>query len=109
MEQNAINYFDFHETIIKLITDDLRINKLINGLNSTGLDATTFNTKIHETVFLLLGFKKNEQTEELKEWYFEQAEKVYLIELTSIEGGISQLGKEIYSGLIEKLGKLRTP
>ena len=103
MEQNTINYLDYQLAIINLITDDLRINKLIHGLTATGLEADVFNTSIHETVFLLIGFKKNEQTEELKEWYFNKTEKIIPIELTAIDGGINQLSQEIYSGLVDRL------
>ena len=104
MEQNTIDYFDYHLAIIHLITDDLRISKLIHGLTATGLEANAFNTTIHETVFLLIGFKKYQQTDELKEWYFKQTERIVPIELTAIDGGINQLSQEIYSGLVERLG-----
>ena len=103
MEQNTIDYFDYNSAIIQLITDDLRISKLLHGLTLTGLDATHFNTSIHETVFLLIGFKKYEQTEELKDWYFNQTERIIPIELTAIDGEITKLAHEIYSGLVERL------
>lgn len=109
MEQhNTIDYFDYHSAIITLIADDLRVSKLINGLTKIGLDASNFNSKIHETIFLLIGFKKYQQTDELKDWYFQQSERIFRIELTADEKDLNTLANDIYSGLVERLNGVVT-
>lgn len=100
----TIDHLDYSEAILKLIKDDLRISKLLHKLSRVGLDVEYFNTQLHEAIFLLIGFKKNQQTEELKDWYFRESEKIFQVrEIANLNAEIEVLAAEIYNELARRL------
>ena len=100
----TIDHLDYSEVILKLIKDDLRISKLLNKLSRVGLDTDAYNTQLHDAIFLLIGFKKDQQTEELKDWYFTKGERIFQVrETANLNAEIEVLAAEIYNELARRL------
>ena len=88
----------YSATIVDLIIDDLKITKLLNGISMTGLDTTIYQTNIYKVLLLLLGIQSRYQTEELKDWYFKQTERIYDIELSDTKE-VYEIAGQIMVGL----------
>lgn len=85
MEKTTPKLVDFYDVIVKLIIDDLKIAKLLQGLSIAGMETERFQPRINEAVFFLVGLHKERDSLELKEWYNQQIERVYNVELTESE------------------------
>jgi hypothetical protein len=95
MESTTPNLVDYYDVIVKLIIDDLKIAKLLQGLSQAGLEADRYQPKINEAVFFFVGLEKEQNTMELKEWYNQQVERVYNVELTESEK-LYEIASEIF-------------
>lgn len=90
---------EYFELLVGLIADDLKIHKHLHFLTLGGLDSTPLKLSIHERVFNLLGFSNDEVTEEMEEWYFSQAERVYSLDIIHDSKMLLNLSVEILDGL----------
>ncbi|MBK7442040.1 MAG: hypothetical protein IPI65_11005 [Bacteroidetes bacterium] len=62
--------------ILSLIKDDLINAKLVNGLNEIGLNADNYSLHLSDTIFNLMRFEDNEETETTFERYMELAKEI---------------------------------
>lgn len=88
-----------NELIISLIKDDLRNTKLVNGLNKIGLKAEDYHLNLSDTIFHLMGFEDNSQTDALIEFYYEYSNKVEECDLTLNSNQLDELAEEIFERL----------
>lgn len=102
-----INTFDYFEAVQNLIKDDLRTSKLINRLSDLGLDTSPYQAKFPETIFTFFGFKKHQQTDELKDWYFQLAEQINKVKFEMLNDEVERISNDIYYGLIERVQKIQ--
>ncbi len=101
-KQNALNigFEDYFNLVIVLIVDDLKIQRHFHFLSLSGVDATPLKLRLHETIFKLIGFKKNDLIPELEDWYFEQTEKVNSIDILQDEELFIKVSTEIFHDLV---------
>lgn len=91
--------------ILSLIRDSLINLRLISGLNSLGLNANGYSLYLGDTIFLLMGFEKDDQSDLIFEnVYLPNAEKVNQIHFSIEE--LDSLSKEIYNELLFAKGIL---
>lgn len=82
--------------ILSLIKDDLINSKLVNGLSEMGLDADHYILHLGETVFKLMGFKDNEETEYIFERYMELSKRAMFIDISKSNKPLDELALQIY-------------
>ncbi|MBI1838676.1 MAG: hypothetical protein HYR91_15535 [Flavobacteriia bacterium] len=92
------------ELIISLIKDDLRNNKLINGLNKIGLKADDYYLHLSDTIFNLMGFEDNSQTDALIEYYYEYSNKVEECDFSLNSTQLDEMAEEVF----ERLSSIKT-
>jgi hypothetical protein len=68
--------------ILSLIKDDLINAKLVNGLNVIGLNADNYFLHLSDTIFKIMGFDDNEETETIFVRYMELAKRVMFIDIS---------------------------
>ena len=63
---------------LKIISNDIINTYLITHLKNIGLESKTndYLLNLYEIVFEMLGFKLQQQNEELKDWYFLKLENI---------------------------------
>lgn len=103
MNNNSLNivFEDLFKLIVGFIADDLKMQKHFYNLSLSGLDSTPLQLNLHEGIFILVGFRKDEITEEVKQWYFQQSEKVFGIDTFKDETALYELAGEILEGLLK--------
>lgn len=101
-----ISFEDLFKLIVGFIADDLKVQKYHYNLSLIGLDSSPLNLNLHEGIFRLVGFKENEISEEIKQWYFQQTERVFTIDIPNDEKAFIDLTTEILDGLIKARKKL---
>ena len=84
--------------IIKLIEGDIINSKLVFTLNNIGIDAGEYLIDTSRVIFIMMGIKEENRTEELYRKYFALLEQVEYIDLR-VEGEKSRLSKKIYNYL----------
>ncbi|MGQ0829862.1 MAG: hypothetical protein ACT4ON_15855 [Bacteroidota bacterium] len=88
--------------IISLIKDDLINKKLLLGLNSLGLDPDHYGLFLSETIFALIEFKENAQSDLIYERvYLAMAERINEINLKNSKDELDVLAMDIYNELIQ--------
>ena len=97
----TITFEDLFQLIVGLIEDDLRIQKHFYHLSLSGLDTGPLQLNLYKRVFILVGYKQTEISEELEDWYFEQTNRVNDIDLLHDEATIYDLSIEILEGLLK--------
>ena len=85
-----------------LIESDIVSSKLIFTLNDIGIDANDYLTDISNVVFVLIGIRKENRTEELYKKYFDLIKQVQYLDL-QIKGEKSRLALKIYGLLIANI------
>lgn len=103
-KNNSLNivFEDLFKLIINLISDDLKVQKHLYNLNLSGVDTNSLQLQLHDGIFLLVGFKMNEVTEEIKQWYFHQTERVFTIDISNDQQAFQNLSAEILYGLLKE-------
>ena len=91
--------------IVSLIKDDLINYKLVTGLNALGLNAQDYFQHLSETIFELMGFKDNSQTDDVFEEYLEQLKKAQTIDISNSREELELLSQTIYANLLLQLPK----
>ena len=86
--------------VISLIKDDLINSKLVNGLNVLGLNADDYLLHLSETIFDLLGYEQNKETEKVFERYMELSEAALLVDISESNKNLDDLALQIYRELV---------
>ena len=90
---------DKRKQIMTLIESDIVNSKLIFTLNNIGIDANDYLTDISTIVFLQIGIRKENRTEELYKKYFDLIRQVQYLDL-QVKGEKSRLALKIYGFLV---------
>lgn len=85
--------------ILSLIKDDLINSKLVNSLSEMGLNADHYFIHLSDTVFKLIGFKDNEETEYIYEKYMELSKRAIFIDISKSHKPLDKLALQIYTEL----------
>ena len=88
--------------ILSLIKDDLINSKLVNSLNEAGLNADNYHLYLGQTIFELMGFKDNEETEEIFEHYMNLTKRAMLMDISQSHKPLDDLAMQIYIDLSAK-------
>jgi hypothetical protein len=88
--------------ILSLIKDDLINSKLLRGLNKAGLDADQYCLFLSGTIFDLLGYPKNERSDEIFSEYIKLTEQSDKIDIKETPNTLDGLANEIYVFLVKK-------
>jgi hypothetical protein len=101
-----ISFEDLFKLIVGFITDDLKVQKHYHNLSLSGLDTSPLELNLHNGIFILVGFKENNITDEIKQWYFKQTERIYNIDIINDEKALRNLSSEILEGLLKVRNKV---
>ena len=88
------------QLILSLIKDDLINSKLVNTLNSIGIDASDYGIKAGDLVFMLMGFKDSPHTELIRDHYLELSKRTKHIDVAGHAKLFHGLALEIYEYLV---------
>lgn len=101
-EQIAGNILEpFFEGIMYSIIADMKGRKLLQSYSTIGLDASMYETDLDKVVFLLVGIKIENQTDDLKDWYYQQIDQIQNVEIYDDEK-ISKMASDVLLGLMER-------
>ncbi|WP_341902862.1 hypothetical protein [Fluviicola taffensis] len=84
------------EVILSLIKDDLVNHKLLLGLDALGLRAADYYLNISDTIFSLMGFPENKDSDRIYEHYLELTQKARFLNISESQNQLNQLAQEIY-------------
>lgn len=90
--------------VLSLIKDDLINAKLVNGLFELGLNAETYFLHLSDTIFNLMGFEDNKETEEIFEHYIELAKRATFVDISQSHKPMNELALQIYVEIMSKKG-----
>lgn len=93
---------DKRRQILTLIESELTNSKLIFTLQNIGIEAGGYLTDTSQVVFVLIGIRKENRTEELYKKYFDLIKQVQYLDL-QIKGEKNRLALKIYGLLIANL------
>ncbi|MBL7884647.1 MAG: hypothetical protein JNL69_11305 [Bacteroidia bacterium] len=82
--------------ILSLIKDSLINAKLVNGLNEMGLNADNYFLHLNDTVFNLMGYDDNEETEQIFELFVELSKRAMFIDISQSHKPLDDLALQIY-------------
>lgn len=82
MKETKFSLGELANMAILLIEAEMKTTKLLYGISTAGIDISPFNSRISDAVFSLACISLDRQTDELKDWYFKQIERVFQIEIT---------------------------
>ena len=82
-----------------LIESDIVSSKLILTLQQIGIDATDYLIDTSTVVFIQMGIRKENRTEELYKKYFDLIRQVQYLDL-QVKGEKSRLASKIYGFLV---------
>lgn len=88
--------------ILALIKDDLINCKLINGLDKLGINAHDYTLNLSDTIFKLMEFENNLESERLFEKYIKLSEQAVKVDITNSKKNMDKLVKKIYKELTDK-------
>lgn len=87
--------------ILSLIKDDLINTKLVNGLDSLGLNAQDYLLHLSDTIFELMKIKNDGKGEKLFEHYLSLKDNVRFIDTAKSHEAFDNLAIAIYIELIK--------
>jgi hypothetical protein len=89
------------DLVVGLIKDGLINLKLINGLNSLGLNANDYSISVGDKIFVLMGFKDDRLNDLIFEnVYLAISERVKHIDFSITVEELETLSEEIYTELL---------
>lgn len=91
----------FFKATLHLIIADMKERKLIQAFTTIGLDTSPYETHLYQDVFLLAGIPTENQTEDLRDWYYQQIEKIQDVEITD-ENIIIEMAQEVLIDLMKR-------
>lgn len=93
---------DKRRQILTLIESELTNSKLIFTLQNIGIEAGEYFTDTSDVVFIQIGIRKENRTEELHKKYFDLIKQVQYLDL-QIKGEKNRLALKIYGFLIANI------
>ncbi|TSJ46291.1 hypothetical protein [Fluviicola chungangensis] len=93
---------DKRRQILTLIENELTNSKLIFTLQNIGIEAGGYITDTSHVVFVQIGIRKENRTEELYKKYFDLIKQVQYLDL-QVKGEKSRLALKIYGFLIANI------
>ncbi len=88
---------------LNLIANDLINTKLVMGLRALGIDAGVYGLCLAESIFILMGYGKTQQTAELYDRYAALSRKVLDVPLSDADhNALEALALEIYETLLRE-------
>jgi len=93
---------DKRRQVLTLIENEITNSKLIFTLQHIGIDASDYFTDTSQVVFVLIGIRKENRTEELYKKYFDLIKQVQYLDL-HIKGEKNRLALKIYGFLIANI------
>jgi hypothetical protein len=94
---------DQKKLILSLIKDDLIHAKLLYSFEKLGFYSDCYSLHLSSTIFELMGYKNNNESELVFERYLELTEKAALIDITQSNKPMEKLALEIYTELFTRL------
>jgi hypothetical protein len=94
-----MNLKDKKSLLLSLIKDDLIHTKIINGLDALGLEALDYHIHLSETIFELLGFPENENSDTIFEYYIAQLKRARRLNIRKNREAFDSLALSIYNEL----------
>jgi hypothetical protein len=88
--------------LVDLIAHDLKIHKHLHFLERSGLETFHLQLNIHDKIFRLAGINKTELHENLREWYYQMAEKAVETDVFEDERKLIEFSTEILVTLNHK-------
>ncbi|MGZ3767823.1 MAG: hypothetical protein ACXVDZ_09945 [Bacteroidia bacterium] len=88
--------------IVSLIKDHLINTKLINGLNTIGLNADDYSLHLGQTIFDLLEFENTKHSDKAFEYYLKLTKKVNKINITKHPKKLDELAGSIHCKLLAR-------
>jgi hypothetical protein len=82
--------------ILSLIKDHLINSKLVNSLNEMGLNADNYFLHLSDTIFNLMGYDDNEETEQIFKRYIELSKRAMFIDISQSNKPLDDLALQIY-------------
>ena len=96
------------ELILSLIKDDLVNHKLLLGLDALGLRTADYYLNIGDTIFSLMGFPENSDSDRVYELYLDLTRKARFLNLSESQNQLNELAQEIYLELTVHRSTLNT-
>ena len=90
---------DVFTLIIRLIVADLKIHGHLFWLSDNNIYSPPLELQLHQSIFSLMGFEKNQIDKELEEWYFKQLEQMLREENVTDQNIILEKTNEIVKSL----------
>jgi hypothetical protein len=88
--------------ILSLIKDDLIHTKLVTGLQQLGLKSDNYFLNLGDTIFNLMGFEDNAETETIYERYMELTRRSLQIDISQSHKAIEHFAMEIYKEILSR-------
>ena len=85
--------------VLSLIKDDLINSKLVYSLNEIGLNADNYFLHLSDTIFNLLGYEDNKETEEIFKRYLQLSKHAMFVDLSQSDKPMDDLALQIYNEL----------
>jgi hypothetical protein len=106
--KNSLNiaFEDLFKLILGLIVDDLKVQQHFYHLSLSGLDTSPLHLNLYRRIFVLAGFKEQDISEEMEDWYFQQTKRVNELNLVRDEKELYDLSSEILEGLLKARNEL---
>lgn len=86
--------------IVSLIRDNLINTKLLNGLDTLGLNADNYSLRLSDTIFELMGFEDNKESDKVFEYYIGELKKANKINIAAHPERLDSLADNIYFNLV---------
>jgi hypothetical protein len=99
---SKIHKIDKRRQILTLIESDIVSSKLIFTLNNVGVDANHYLNDISHVIFVQIGIRKENRTEELYKKYFDLIKQVQYLDI-QVKGEKSRLALKIYGFFIANI------
>lgn len=93
---------DKRKQILTLIENELTNSKLIFTLQNIGIEAEEYFTDTSHVIFVQIGIRKENRTEELYKKYFDLIKQVQYLDL-QVKGEKNRLALKIYGFLIANI------
>lgn len=84
------------ELLISLIRDDLTNLRLVQGLNSLGLEAGEYHLHLSSTILQLMGFADDPESDALYHVYMLHCSRVYTLRIDEQPQALDFLAQEVY-------------
>lgn len=95
----CIRITDFLVLAVRLIAEDLKIQKHLYWLSLGGLDSSPMNLELDKAIFSLIGISDSDLFEEAQEWYFQKVQDSFSMDIFNDENLLAETASDILRGL----------